>query len=123
MATDLDARKNEDEFDESLIEELKDGRTDTQSAVVDEDEAVAPERFELPGADLSGEELMVRCFPPRPMSSLSPRRLRADIGPSGRRLVPVHARDPFRRRAAMTCGVRLHKEGPRRSSRSALTGP
>ncbi|MEO9248909.1 DUF4193 domain-containing protein [Citricoccus nitrophenolicus] len=64
MATDYDApRKNEDELNESSIEELKNRRTDTQSAVVDEDEAEAAEGFELPGADLSGEELMVRVLP------------------------------------------------------------
>lgn len=64
MATDYDApRKNEDELNENSIEELKNRRTDTQSAVVDEDEAEAAEGFELPGADLSGEELMVRVLP------------------------------------------------------------
>ena len=64
MATDYDApRKNEDELNESSIEELKNRRTDTQSAVVDDDEAEAAEGFELPGADLSGEELMVRVLP------------------------------------------------------------
>ncbi|GAA4765142.1 DUF4193 domain-containing protein [Citricoccus nitrophenolicus] len=64
MATDYDApRKNEDELNESSIEELKNRRTDTQSAVVDEDETEAAEGFELPGADLSGEELMVRVLP------------------------------------------------------------
>jgi hypothetical protein len=64
MATDFDTpRTNEDELSESSIEELKNRRTDTQSAVVDEDEAEAAEGFELPGADLSGEELTVRVLP------------------------------------------------------------
>ncbi|WBL20668.1 MULTISPECIES: DUF4193 domain-containing protein [Citricoccus] len=64
MATDYDApRKNEDEIREDSIEELKTRRTDTQSAVVDEDEAEAAEGFELPGADLSDEELQVRVLP------------------------------------------------------------
>ena len=64
MATDYDApRKNEEELSKNSIEELKARRTDTQSAVVDEDEAEAAEGFELPGADLSGEELMVRVLP------------------------------------------------------------
>ena len=64
MATDYDApRKNEEELSQNSIEELKARRTDTQSAVVDEDEAEAAEGFELPGADLSGEELMVRVLP------------------------------------------------------------
>lgn len=64
MATDYDApRKNDDDGTEDSIEELKSRRTDTQSAVVDEDETEAAEGFELPGADLSGEELMVRVLP------------------------------------------------------------
>jgi hypothetical protein len=64
MAQDFDTpRKNDDEASESSIEELKNARTDTQSAVVDVDEAEAAEGFELPGADLSGEELMVRVVP------------------------------------------------------------
>jgi hypothetical protein len=64
MATDYDEpRKNDDELSENSIEELKNTRTDTQSAVVDLDEAEAAEGFELPGADLSGEELMVRVLP------------------------------------------------------------
>ncbi|HEY8294764.1 MAG TPA: DUF4193 family protein, partial [Micrococcaceae bacterium] len=58
MATDYDApRKTEDELSEDSIEELKTRRTDKQSAVVDEDEAEAADGYELPGADLSGEEL------------------------------------------------------------------
>lgn len=64
MATDYDApRKNEEEIREDSIEELKTRRTDTQSAVVDEDETEAAEGFELPGADLSDEELQVRVLP------------------------------------------------------------
>ena len=64
MATDYDApRKNEEELSQNSIEELKARRTDTQSAVVDEDETEAAEGFELPGADLSGEELSVRVLP------------------------------------------------------------
>lgn len=64
MATDYDApRKTDDELSEDSIEELKTRRTDKQSAVVDEDEADAAEGFELPGADLSGEELLVRVLP------------------------------------------------------------
>jgi hypothetical protein len=64
MATDYDEpRKNDDELSENSVEELKNTRTDTQSGSVDEDEAEAAEGFELPGADLSGEELMVRVLP------------------------------------------------------------
>jgi hypothetical protein len=64
MATDYDApRKNEEELNEDSIEELKTRRTDKQSAAVDEDEAEAADSYELPGADLSGEELLVRVLP------------------------------------------------------------
>ncbi|OKL49948.1 DUF4193 domain-containing protein [Boudabousia marimammalium] len=64
MATDYDApRKNEDEGSEDSIEELKSRRTDVGSNAVDEDEAEAAEGFELPGADLSAEELAVEVIP------------------------------------------------------------
>jgi hypothetical protein len=64
MATDYDEpRKNEEEPGEGSIEELRNTGTDAQSAAVDVDEAEAAEGFELPGADLSGEELMVRVVP------------------------------------------------------------
>ena len=64
MATDYDApRKTDDEVSADSIEELKARRNDKTSGVVDEDEAEAAEGFELPGADLSGEELSVRVLP------------------------------------------------------------
>ncbi|WP_432541590.1 DUF4193 domain-containing protein [Kineococcus sp. SYSU DK002] len=65
MATDYDApRKTDDDLDTDSIEELKAHRTDTtSSSSVDVDEADAAEGFELPGADLSGEELAVRVLP------------------------------------------------------------
>ncbi|MDT3767738.1 DUF4193 domain-containing protein [Gleimia hominis] len=64
MATDYDApRKNDDEVSEDSIEELKSRRNDTGSNVVDEDENEAAEDFELPGADLSNEELTVQVVP------------------------------------------------------------
>jgi hypothetical protein len=64
MATDYDApRKNDDESNEDSIEELKNRNTSRQSSVVDEDETEAAEGFELPGADLSDEELQVRVLP------------------------------------------------------------
>lgn len=63
MATDYDApRKNEDENEDSL-EEIKSRRNDKNSGKVDEDEVEAAESFELPGADLSHEELTVRVLP------------------------------------------------------------
>ncbi|MGO1315812.1 MAG: DUF4193 domain-containing protein [Cellulomonadaceae bacterium] len=64
MATDYDApRKSEEDLSEDSIEELKTRRSDKSSGVVDEDEAEAAEGFELPGADLSDEELSVRVLP------------------------------------------------------------
>jgi hypothetical protein len=56
MATDYDApRKTDEELNEDSIEELKTRRNDKNSGKVDEDE--------LPGADLSHEELTVRVLP------------------------------------------------------------
>jgi Domain of unknown function (DUF4193) len=64
MATDYDApRKNEEDQSEESIEELKARRHDKNSGKVDEDEAEAAESFELPGADLSHEELAVEVMP------------------------------------------------------------
>ncbi len=64
MATDYDApRKSEEDLSEDSLEELKARRSDQNSGVVDEDETEAAEGFELPGADLSGEELSVRVIP------------------------------------------------------------
>src|SRR4051812_14704309 len=64
MATDYDApRKTDDEAGEESIEELKARRHDKNSGKVDEDEAEAAESFELPGADLSPEELAVEVKP------------------------------------------------------------
>jgi hypothetical protein len=67
MATDYDApRKNEEEQSEESLEELKARRHDKNSGKVDEDEVEAAEAFELPGADLSHEELSVQVVPPQP---------------------------------------------------------
>ncbi|GGM12032.1 DUF4193 domain-containing protein [Nakamurella endophytica] len=65
MATDYDApRRNEtDEVGEDSLEELKARRNEAQSSVVDVDEGDTAESFELPGADLSGEELVVKVIP------------------------------------------------------------
>ena len=64
MATDYDApRKNEEDQNEESLEELKARRHDKNSGKVDEDEAEAAESFELPGADLSHEELSVQVLP------------------------------------------------------------
>ncbi|KAA1420052.1 DUF4193 domain-containing protein [Mumia zhuanghuii] len=64
MATDYDApRKTEEEQSEDSIEELKARRHEKNSGKVDEDEVEAAESFELPGADLSHEELSVQVLP------------------------------------------------------------
>ena len=64
MATDYDApRKTDDELSEDSIEELKARRVDKTAGAVDEDEIEAAESFELPGADLSHEELAVEVKP------------------------------------------------------------
>ncbi len=64
MATDYDApRKTDDDLNEDSIEELKARRVDKTTGAVDEDEIEAAEGFELPGADLSNEELSVRVLP------------------------------------------------------------
>ena len=65
MATDYDAprRTETDEVAEDSLEELTARRNEVQSAVVDVDETESAESFELPGADLSGEELSVRVVP------------------------------------------------------------
>ena len=63
MATDYDApRKTDDDATEDSIEELKAVARQGASSV-DVDETEAAESFELPGADLSGEELSVRVLP------------------------------------------------------------
>ena len=64
MATDYDApRKTEEEQSEDSIEELKARRHEKNSGKVDEDEVEAAESFELPGADLSHEELAAQVVP------------------------------------------------------------
>ncbi|MFT4087811.1 MAG: DUF4193 domain-containing protein [Gordonia sp. (in: high G+C Gram-positive bacteria)] len=65
MATDYDAprRSNDDDIATDSLEELKARRNEAQSGDVDVDEGDTAESFELPGADLSGEELSVRVVP------------------------------------------------------------
>ncbi|HLL65828.1 MAG TPA: DUF4193 domain-containing protein [Micromonosporaceae bacterium] len=65
-STDYDApRRPAVELDEDSLEELKSRRAAAQSPTVDLDEAEAAESFELPGADLSDEELTVAVVPMR----------------------------------------------------------
>ncbi|MEV8100459.1 DUF4193 domain-containing protein [Kitasatospora sp. NPDC085879] len=64
MATDYDAPRGTGDSgsDDDSIEALKGRRDDKQSGAVDAD-AEAVEGLELPGADLSGEELTVQVVP------------------------------------------------------------
>ncbi len=64
MATDYDApRKTDEELAEDSLEELKARRADKASSAVDVDEADLAESLELPGADLSSENLTVHVLP------------------------------------------------------------
>src|SRR5919205_955729 len=64
MATDYDTpRKTDDDVDSDSLEELKARRNDKSTSSVDVDEFEAAEGLELPGADLSNEELAVRVLP------------------------------------------------------------
>ncbi|HLS33049.1 MAG TPA: DUF4193 domain-containing protein [Brevibacterium sp.] len=64
MATDYDApRETEGPEEDSPVEELKNRQAPSTSPQVDEDESEAAESFELPGADLSHEELSVQVVP------------------------------------------------------------
>ncbi|MEE2522706.1 DUF4193 domain-containing protein [Pseudarthrobacter sp. J75] len=64
MATDYDApRKTEEDLATDSLEELKTVRSDKPVALVEEDEAELANGYELPGADLSGEELLVQVLP------------------------------------------------------------
>ena len=64
MTTDYDAprRLESDELGDDSLEEITSRRSDSRIDVVD-DEGDLSESFELPGADLSGEELSVRIIP------------------------------------------------------------
>ena len=63
MATDYDSpRKTDEELHEESLEELKAKRAEAQSGNIDVDEE-EKENVELPGADLSGEELALRVVP------------------------------------------------------------
>ena len=67
MATDYDApRRPVEEDDDASLKQIRARRADSpQSSEVDLDESDS-ESVELPGADLSGEELTVRVVPPQP---------------------------------------------------------
>lgn len=65
MAIDYDAPRSagpDEEADDSL-EDLTARRNESRAAVLDVEDTDTAESFELPGADLSGEELTVRVIP------------------------------------------------------------
>jgi Domain of unknown function (DUF4193) len=63
MATDYDQpRKTDDDINEDSLQELQARRADKSASIIDED-LDAGEVAELPGADLSNEELSVRVLP------------------------------------------------------------
>jgi Domain of unknown function (DUF4193) len=64
MATDYDSpRKTDDDLSEYSLQELQARRTDKSSGSIDIDETDLAESLELPGADLSNEELSLRVIP------------------------------------------------------------
>ena len=64
MATDYDApRKTDEELAEDSLEDLKAQQAEKASSPVDVDEAELAESIELPGADLSAENLTVEVVP------------------------------------------------------------
>ncbi|GFG76612.1 DUF4193 domain-containing protein [Mycobacterium botniense] len=67
MATDYDTPRHSDIDEEPPfpLDELKTRHSEIGLDIADEDELEAGEPFELPEADLSGEELSVRIIPKR----------------------------------------------------------
>ena len=63
MATDYDAPRSSDDAVEDSVEELQSRRVDKGTSVIDVDEPDHVDDFELPGADLSGLQLIVQVVP------------------------------------------------------------
>lgn len=63
MATDFDAPRTNDGISSDGLDELKAQRNVKADAAVDIHEFEGTEGFELPGADLSHEELAIRVLP------------------------------------------------------------
>src|SRR5579863_2386707 len=64
MATDYDSpRKTDDDLSEDSLQELQARRMDKSSSTIDLDPDDVAESLELPGADLSNEELSFRVIP------------------------------------------------------------
>ncbi|HRD12518.1 MAG TPA: DUF4193 domain-containing protein [Mycobacterium sp.] len=64
MTVDYDApRRTQVEPEDESLEDLAGRRNDAATAVLDVDDSDVAESYELPGADLSDEELVVRVIP------------------------------------------------------------
>ncbi len=64
MATDYDSpRKVDEELTEDSLQELQARRMDKSATAIDVDADDVAESLELPGADLSNEELSIRVIP------------------------------------------------------------
>ena len=63
MTVDYDAPRRTAVDAEESLDELAVGRADAATSVLDIDETDVAESYELPGADLSDEELVVRVIP------------------------------------------------------------
>lgn len=64
MTVDYDApRRTPVEAEDDTLDELAGRRTDVSATVLEVDEADAADSYELPGADLSDEELVVQVVP------------------------------------------------------------
>jgi hypothetical protein len=64
MATDYDSpRKTDDELNEDSLQELQARRMDKSSTAIDLDPDDVAESLELPGADLSNEDLSIKVIP------------------------------------------------------------
>ncbi|MBU3706359.1 MAG: DUF4193 domain-containing protein [Mycobacterium sp.] len=67
MTVDYDApRRASVEAEEESLADIAGRRNDPTTATLDTDDSDPVESYELPGADLSGEELMVRVVPKQP---------------------------------------------------------
>jgi Domain of unknown function (DUF4193) len=67
MATDYDSpRKTDDELTEDSLQELQARRMDKSSTAIDIDPDDIAESLELPGADLSNEDISIRVIPRQP---------------------------------------------------------
>jgi hypothetical protein len=65
MATDYDEPRIKDEDREESLEGMAAQRASAQTAILELDENDTAEGIDLPGADLSGEELTIHVIPPQ----------------------------------------------------------